>query len=112
MVLLVVHLAKKAPGLTSVCENHISTNRGHFGLRPGKFQPSPFDKLRAGSAGLSLEMKLSRRLFSPWGASLLSSVANSAAEGDDFAVNVSKSVPQGLKPDVFSIIYGPTKVVP
>jgi hypothetical protein len=23
-----------------------------------------------------------------------------------------KSVPQGLKPDVFSIIYGPTKVVP
>jgi len=24
----------------------------------------------------------------------------------------SKSVPQGLKPDVFSIVYGPTKVVP
>jgi hypothetical protein len=23
-----------------------------------------------------------------------------------------KNVPQGLKPDVFSIIYGPTKVVP
>jgi hypothetical protein len=23
-----------------------------------------------------------------------------------------KSVPQGLKPDVFSIIYGPTEVVP
>jgi hypothetical protein len=23
-----------------------------------------------------------------------------------------KSVPQGLKPDVFSIVYGPTKVVP
>jgi hypothetical protein len=23
-----------------------------------------------------------------------------------------KDVPQGLKPDVFSIIYGPTKVVP
>jgi len=25
---------------------------------------------------------------------------------------ISKSVPQGLKPDVFSMIYGPTKVVP
>ena len=23
-----------------------------------------------------------------------------------------KDVPQGLKPDVFSVIYGPTKVVP
>jgi hypothetical protein len=23
-----------------------------------------------------------------------------------------KDVPQGLKPDVFSIVYGPTKVVP
>jgi hypothetical protein len=23
-----------------------------------------------------------------------------------------KNVPQGLKPDVFSIVYGPTKVVP
>ncbi|MDT7815903.1 MAG: hypothetical protein QOJ51_6393 [Acidobacteriaceae bacterium] len=27
--------------------------------------PSPFDKLRAGSAGLSLEMEFSRRLSSP-----------------------------------------------
>ena len=24
----------------------------------------------------------------------------------------TKAVPQGLKPDVFSILYGPTKVVP
>jgi hypothetical protein len=26
--------------------------------------------------------------------------------------NEKESVPQGLKPDVFSMIYGPTKVVP
>jgi hypothetical protein len=24
----------------------------------------------------------------------------------------AKSIPQGLKPDVFAILYGPTKVVP
>ena len=34
-------------------------------------QPSPFDKLRAGSAGLSLEMEFSHMLFSPWLAQVL-----------------------------------------
>ena len=29
-------------------------------------KPSPFDKLRAGSAGLSLELEFSHTLFSPW----------------------------------------------
>ena len=49
------------------------------GLHPGLLSASPFDKLRAGSAGLNLERVVTT---------------------------------QTLKPDVFSIIYGPTKVVP
>jgi hypothetical protein len=43
---------------------------------------------------------------------LPSSAANPAAERDDFAPYVSKSVPQRLKPSSAQAVYGTAKPVP
>jgi hypothetical protein len=39
-------------------------------------------------------------------------VSGTAKQAAENSAPGGKATPQGLKPDVFSIIYGPTKVVP
>jgi len=49
--------------------------------------------------------RFSRTHVSPWGTFFQSSVANSDAKRHDFALEVSKSVPQRLKPDSLHSSY-------
>ena len=61
------------------------------------FRPPPFDKRRADSSGLNWKIAVLTQG--------LNRLRKKSAPG-------RKDLPQGLKPDVFSTIYGTTKVVP
>jgi hypothetical protein len=77
--------------------------------RPGIFSAVPFDELRAGSAGLNSEPAVSRRGYKAAVFSIFTAILNSLRKK---SARAGQQIPQGLKPVVFSIVYGPTKVVP
>jgi len=54
------------------------------------------------------EIQFSRTLFSPY----IAEIRTVALQDAEKSTSDRKAKPQGLKPDVFSDIYGTTKVVP